>query len=174
MDFEECVLGRRSIRKFRPGKVPDELIKHALELANAAPSAGNLQAREFIVVRDPSRKQQLSQAALGQSATTHADVDIVFCANLKRIADYGKRGAELYVLQDTAAAIENFILYIHSQGLGTVWIGAFNEDAVSKALELPPHIRPLAIVPVGVPGEAPVPSRKRPIDDMTHKEKWPG
>ena len=174
MDLEECMLGRRSIRRYRNGKVPDEIVRHALELANAAPSAGNLQAREFIIVRDLERKQLLSKAALGQSEPYQADLNVVFCANLQRIGNYGKRGKELYVLQDVAAAIENFLLYVHSQGLGAVWIGAFNEKAVSDALELPPHIRPLAIVPVGIPGEVLEPPDRRPLDETTHMEKWPG
>jgi len=172
MDIENCILGRRSVRKYRPGDVPDTVIRFGLELANAAPSAGNLQAREFVVVRDAEIKGKLSQAALGQSQPGMSDVTVIFCANLNRIASYGNRGAELYVLQDVAAAVENFLLYMHSQGFGAVWIGAFNENAVSEILELPKYIRPLAIVPVGLPGEVPSPSPKRPLNDIIHSEKW--
>lgn len=172
MDIESCMLGRRSIRAYRRGIVPDAVIRFGLELANAAPSAGNLQAREFIVVTEEPVRRALSEAALGQSEPTAAPVCVVFCANLERIKSYGRRGSDLYVLQDIAASIENFLLYIHSQGFGAVWIGAFNESAVSRALELPHFIRPLAIVPVGVPGEVPSPPKKRPLDEMIHREKW--
>ena len=172
MDIESCMLGRRSIRAYRHGDVPDAVIRFGLELANAAPSAGNLQAREFIVVTEASVKKALSEAALGQEGPIAAPVCVVFCANLERIESYGRRGSDLYVLQDVAASIENFLLYIHSQGFGAVWIGAFNESGVSRALRLPHYIRPLAIVPVGIPGEVPSPPSKRPLDEMVHRETW--
>lgn len=172
MDIESCMLGRRSIRAYRHGKVPDAVIRFGLELANAAPSAGNLQAREFIVVTEEPIKKALSEAALGQVQPIAAPVCVVFCANLERIESYGRRGSDIYVLQDVAASIENFLLYVHSQGFGAVWIGAFNESAASKALELPHYIRPLAIVPVGAPGEVPGPPRKRLLEEMIHREKW--
>jgi len=159
MDIESCMLGRRSIRAYRHGDVPDAVIRFGLELANAAPSAGNLQAREFIVVTEASVKKALSEAALGQEGPIAAPVCVVFCANLERIESYGRRGSDLYVLQDVAASIENFLLYIHSQGFGAVWI-------------LPHYIRPLAIVPVGIPGEVPSPPSKRPLDEMVHRETW--
>lgn len=172
MNLESCILSRKSVRKYRPGTISDAVIRFGLELANAAPSAGNLQARDFVVVRDSSIKAALSEAALNQPQPKNADVVVVFCANLERISSYGKRGAELYVLQDVAAAIENFLLYIHSQGLGAVWIGAFNERAVARILDLPPSVRPLAIIPVGLPGEVPLPDQKRDLGDIIHREKW--
>ncbi|MDH4123491.1 MAG: nitroreductase family protein, partial [Thermoplasmata archaeon] len=88
------------------------------------------------------------------------------------ISSYGNRGEEFYVLQDVAAAVENFLLYIHSQGLGAVWIGAFNDAEVSRILALPPMIRPVAIVPVGIPGEVPARRPRRNLDDLIHREKW--
>lgn len=172
MEIENCILGRRSIRVFRPGTVPDAVIRFGLELASAAPSAGNLQAREFIVVRDRALREKISEGALNQTGPVTSDVTVVFCSNMERISSYGRRGLDLYVLQDVAAAVENFLLYIHSQGFGAVWIGAFNENAISEALELPPLIRLLAIVPVGISGEAPAPPRKRALDEMIHHEKW--
>ena len=164
--------GRRSIRRFKRGSISDEVIRHGLELANAAPSAGNLQARDFIIVRQPAQKRALTEAALGQEEIKEADLAVIFCANLERISSYGNRGEEFYVLQDVAAAVENFLLYIHSQGLGAVWIGAFNDAEVSRILALPPMIRPVAIVPVGIPGEVPARRPRRNLDDLIHREKW--
>jgi nitroreductase len=172
MDVENCITGRRSIRKYKPGRVSDEVIRRGIELAEAAPNAGNLQEREYVIVRDVTVKKALSTASLGQPQPQKADVVIVFCSSEVRISDYGKRGIELYAPQDVAAAVQNFLLYIHSQGLGAVWIGAFNESQVSDALGLPRHIRPIAIVPVGLPGEVPKQSEKRPLDGKIHREKW--
>lgn len=174
MELESCILGRRSIRDFRPGRVPDELILTGLRLASAAPSAGNSQEREYIIVRDRVQKERLMNAALGQESIIESDVTVAFCGDLERIsARYGKRGREFYVFQDVAAAIQNFLLYIHSQGLGAVWIGAFNDSEVSEVLALPHYIKPIALVPVGKPGEVPQTPPRRDLDEMIHWEKWP-
>lgn len=118
MDVENCIMGRRSIRKYKPGRVSDEVIRRGIELAEAAPDAGNLQEREYVVVRDATIKKALSAASLGQPQPKTADVIVIFCSSEERISGYGKRGIELYAPQDVAAAVQNFLLYIHSQGLG--------------------------------------------------------
>ncbi|MEM2839179.1 MAG: nitroreductase family protein [Thermoplasmata archaeon] len=174
MDLESCILGRRSIRSFRPGHVPDEVILTGLRLASAAPSAGNTQEREFIIVRDRAQKERLMNAALGQESILESDVTVAFCGDLDMISSrYGKRGREFYIFQDVAAAVQNFLLYIHSQGLGAVWIGAFNDSEVSKVLGLPHHVIPIALVPVGKPGEVPRAPPRRELKEMLHLEKWP-
>jgi nitroreductase len=172
MDVENCITGRRSVRKFKRGNVSDELVRRGIELAESAPDAGNVQEREYVIVRDPEVKKALSAASLGQPQPQTADVVVVFCSSEERISKYGKRGIELYAPQDVAAAVQNFLLFIHSQGLGAVWIGAFNEAMVSEALGLPRFIRPMVIVPVGLPGEVPNPVEKRPLAEKTHMEKW--
>lgn len=172
MDVESCILGRRSVRKYKPGRVSDEVIHRGIELAEAAPCAGNLQEREYVVVRDVAVKKAISDAALGQPAPQNADVVVVICANNVRMDRYGRRGIDLYSAQDAAAAAQNFLLYIHSQGYGAVWVGAFNESQVREALHLPPFIRPMVVIPVGLPGEVPNPSDKLPLDDKIHKDEW--
>lgn len=165
-------MGRRSVRKYKPGRVSDEVIRRGIELAESAPDAGNLEEREYIVVRDPAVKKALSAASLGQPQPQTADVVVVFCSSDERISDYGKRGTELYAPLDVGAAVQNFLLFIHSQGLGAVWIGAFSETKVSEALGLPRYIHPMAIVPIGLPGEVPSQAEKRPLDEKIHREKW--
>lgn len=172
MDVTTCIEGRTSIRDFRPDSIGDDIIDKALEMANLAPSAGNLQARDFIVVRNERTKKSLKEAALDQEYVLSAPVVVVFCANLERIRDYGERGRTLYCLQDVAAAVENFMLYLHSVGLGTVWIGAFHEKRAGETLGLPPHVRPVAIVPVGVPSVKGTPRGRLPLGQLVHREKW--
>jgi len=143
-----------------------------IEYANLAPSAGNLQAREFIIVDDPEIKKRLSIASLDQDFIVEAPVNIVVCADLDRIDPYGKRGRELYCLQDAAAAVEHILLLATDYDLGTCWVGAFDENKVSKILNLPPYIRPVAIIPIGYPkGEIETTSR---IDtkDLIHHNRW--
>lgn len=172
MDVVSCIEGRTSIRAFKPDPVEDAVIDEGLRLANMAPSAGNLQARDFIVVRSAATKKALMQAAYTQEFVRTAPVLVVFCANLDRIAHYGDRGRGLYCLQDVAAALQNFSLFLHSKGLGSVWIGAFDEAEAAAALGTPPHVRPLAIVPIGYPAEGGLRRKRLPLDQLVHREKW--
>jgi len=172
MDVERCIEGRRSIRSFRAEGLDDRVVAEALRMANLAPSAGNLQARDFIVVKDQGTKKALAEAALDQDFVSEAPVVVVFCANLQRIGHYGERGRSLYCLQDTAAAVENMLLYLHSKGVGSVWVGAFDESRVRKILSVPSEGRPVAIVPIGYPAEEGSKTRRIDQDRIVHREKW--
>ena len=172
MDIETCIEGRRSIRAFRLDPVDDSVISEALRMANLAPSAGNLQARDFVVVKDASTKKVLAEVAYGEDFVSSAPVVIVVCANLQRIDHYGERGRTLYCLQDSSAAIENMILFLHSKGIGSVWVGAFDEEGVRTALRVPSEARPIAIVPIGYPAEKGTKTSRIPLDRIVHKEKW--
>lgn len=173
MEIEECIEGRRSIREFRPEPIDDSIVREALRMANLAPSAGNLQARDFIVVKDDSTKKALAEAAYDQDFVRSAPVVIVFCANHQRVSwRYGDRGRTLYCLQDTAAAIENMILYLHSKGIGSVWVGAFDEMKARRILSVPDHSRPVALVPIGYPAEKGMWTDRISLDELVHSEKW--
>lgn len=172
MEVAECIEGRTSIRSFRADPVDDAVVKEALRMANLAPSAGNLQARDFIVVREARTKRALAEAAYGQDFVRTAPVVIVCCANLERIGHYGERGRNLYCLQDVAAALQNMTLYLHSKGLGSVWVGAFDEEKARIAVGAPMSLRPVALMPLGYPAEKGVHGRRLPLDSVTHWEKW--
>ncbi len=173
--MRECLdllFSRVSIRKFKSDDIDDDTVKLLLEAANAAPSAGNLQARDFIVVRDAKMKLELAKASLRQMFIAEAPVVIVVCANYPRsMRVYGERG-RLYAEQDATAAVENLLLAVTALGLGAVWVGAFDEERVSELLELPEYVRPIAIVPIGYPAEKPGRRSRYPIDMLTHYEKW--
>jgi nitroreductase len=175
MELKECLrllYERVSIRKYLSKDVPDELIIELLKAGNAAPSAGNLQARDFVVVKDPKTKRKIAEAALEQMFIATAPVVIVVCANYPRsMRIYGDRG-KLYAEQDATAAIENILLAAHALGLGAVWVGAFYESAISKILKLPDYAKPVAIVPVGWPAEKPGRRSRYPIQELVHWEKW--
>ncbi len=172
MDIVDCIERRMSIRTFEQDPIDDSLVIEALRLANLAPSAGNLQARDFVIVRDVAVKKQLMEAAYRQDFIRSAPVVIVFCANLNRIAHYGARGRDLYCLQDVAAAVENVMLYLTSIGLASVWVGAFDERKVAEALSLPPDVRPVAMVPIGRGAETGVRRKRLPLEKLVHRDRW--
>lgn len=172
MDVVECIESRTSIRSFKPDPIDDSTLNEALRVANLAPSAGNLQARDFIIVKNIHAKKALSAAAYNQDFVKSAPAVIVVCANLDRIGHYGDRGRTLYCLQDAAAAIQNMMLYLHSKGIGSVWVGAFDERKAADSLGLPEHARPVAIVPIGYPAETGVRRKRLQQSQIVHKEKW--
>ena len=149
MDLKDTIQQRYSVRRFSNKRVPLNLIHEIIKFANLAPSAGNLQARDFIIVDDLEIKKRLSNAALNQEFIVEAPINIIVCANLNRISSYGKRGRELYCIQDSAAAIEHILLLAVDNALGACWIGAFDEIEVTKILNLPSYAKPVAIIPIG-------------------------
>jgi len=148
--------------------VDDKLIGVMLYSATHAPSAGNTQGWHFIVVKDEDVKKKLAEAALRQRFIAEAPVVIVVCIDKEKvIMRYGKRGEAFYSIQDTANAAMIMMLAAHGLGLSTCWVGAFDEDRVGHALELPEQLRPVAIMPVGYSDEAPRKPRRIPFEQLT-------
>ncbi|TAN36270.1 MAG: nitroreductase family protein [Candidatus Methanoperedens sp.] len=168
----EAIEGRRSIRKFKDSSIGKEVIKELLKAAQMAPSAGNLQARDFIVVSEKKIKEQLTKAALDQPFVEHAPIVIVVVANIERSSlKYGSRG-ELYAIQDATASVMNLLLAAYSRGLATCWVGAFDENAVCIILGLPHKIKPIAIIPIGYSDEKPNAPPRMELDRVVHWETW--
>ncbi|MBC7248890.1 MAG: nitroreductase family protein [Anaerolineae bacterium] len=153
MDFWKAIEKRHSVRRFNvEHDVAPEVVERILQAAILAPSAGNRQPWHFFVVRDAEIKKLLVKAAWGQRFIAEAPVVIVVCAEPARsAARYGPRGSNLYCLQDTAAATEHILLAATALDLGSCWVGAFDERAAAQVLQLPEHLRPVAIVPIGYP-----------------------
>jgi nitroreductase len=172
MEFFEVVRARHSIRAFEPREIEQEKLDKILETANRAPSAGDLQAYEIYLVRDPEKKAGLVRAAWGQSFIAEAPVVLVFCANPARSGvKYGERGRTLYALQDATIAAAHVQLAVTALGLGSVWVGAFSEPTASEVLGLPAGLRPIAIMPIGYPAETPTPTPRRSLADLVHEIK---
>lgn len=170
MDILDIIKNRRSIRRFKSREIEEEKIEKLLEAVKWAPSAGNLQARDIILVRDKYTKEKIAEAALSQDFISEAPLVFVFCANKEKSRRrYGHRGEELYCIQDTTASIENLILEAYSLDLGTCWVGAFDEEELRKMLGIPQNVRPIAIIPVGYADEKPLAPRRN-LD--LHEDKW--
>ena len=169
MEFWEVIQARRSVRQFQPDKqVRDEQVRRLLEAALISPSAGNRQPWHFYVVRSKEIKAGLVEAAHGQAFVAQAPVVIVVCADAARSASrYAERGRELYCIQDTAIAATQIVLAAVDMGLGTCWVGAFDEERAAAALHLPQVLRPVAILPIGYPvKESGGRTSRRPLDEV--------
>jgi nitroreductase len=170
MDFFDVVAARKSVRAFMEGNAEEEKLRRILETANQAPSAGNLQAYEIFVLRKAADRRALARAALGQEFVASAPVSLVFCANPGRaVPRYGQRGARLYALQDATIACTYAMLAATALGMATVWVGAFHDDEVRRAIRGPQDVLPVAILPIGYPAEKPERTSRRPLGDLIHE-----
>ena len=173
MDVLEAIKERRSVRAFTDEKVSEEDVERLLDAARWAPSAGNTQPLELVVVKGMETKRKLAEAALNQTLIQKASVVIVVCADVTRSSrGYGSRGEQLYSIQDTAAATENILLAAQELGLATCWVGAFHEKEVAKAVNAPKNMKPVAIVPVGYPAVRPAAPQKRAFNEIVHYETF--
>lgn len=167
MEVMEAIGSRRSSRAFRPDPVSEQQVAQLLKAAIWAPTAGNVQPWFFYVVRDAYLKGKLVQAALGQRFIAEAPVVIVVCADLQRAQSaYKQRGVELYCLQDTAAACQNMLLAAVELGLGSCWVGAFDEKAVAQLLHIMPNHRPVAILCFGKSAQIPRNPGRRRLEEV--------
>jgi nitroreductase len=169
MNMYEVIEARRSVRAFQPRVIEPDKLEAVLRAANLAPSAGNLQAYEIHLIQDSRTRQALAVAALGQSFLAQAPVALIFCAHASRSARYGRRGAELYCVQDATVAAAYAQLAATALGLATCWVGAFDDAAVIRAAELPAGQRPVAILPLGYAAENPPPTPRRALTDLVHR-----
>jgi nitroreductase len=173
MNVFETMTNRKQIRKFKPDPIDDKMIGVALHMATQAYSAGNVQEWYYIVVRDNGLKQKLFEAALKQDFVKDAPVDIIACADIRKIGEkYGKRGEIVYSIQDTAYATQNLLLALEGLGLGSYLLQSFNEDKVKDILTLPENIRPVAIISVGYPDESPEKLYRIPFENLTWVDEW--
>ena len=173
MELFEAIKNRRSIRKFKDEVPDDELIEKIVEAGIWAPSAGDLQSWDAVIVKDEQKKVQIAVAAYVQEFVAKAPVLIVMCANTASAgARYGERGRELYCIQDASCAALNMMLRAYDLGLGSAWVGAFKEEDIAAELDLPAHVRPVALIPIGYPDEDAEAPERRTIEEVVHKEKY--
>jgi nitroreductase len=171
-DFHAFLAGRSSVREYDGEAVTEEEIAYLLKCASRAPSAGNLEAWDVIVVTAEDTRLALAEAAFGQVHLEQAPLILAVCSNYVRsMSRYGERGI-LYALEDATIACTYMMLAAHSKNLHTCWTGAFDDDAVREVLDLPPHLRPIALLAVGkghLPGKL---AERIAVGEHVHRETW--
>lgn len=170
MDVYEAIEHRKSVRSFKGDDVPEAIISRLLEAARLAPSASNRQEWRFIVVRDQATRKQLAVAASGQKFVGEAPVVLACCAETD--GHVMACGQACYPI-DVAIAIDHITLGATADGLGTCWIGAFNEKEVKTILDIPAQIRVVGLLPIGYPKDPSRVKKKRlPLKDIVRHERW--
>lgn len=163
----ELCKNRHSIRNFINKPVSEEKIKRILEIVQTAPTAGNLQAYQVVVIQNNDIKEKLVGAALGQSFIKEAPIVMVFLALPNESGKrYRQRGINLYAIQDATIACTHAMLGAQTLGLASTWVGAFNEEEVQKAINADQTQIPIAILPIGYAEKEPYPTQRRSIEDI--------
>lgn len=157
MDTIQVIMDRRSVRKYEKAPVKDEDLRTILEAGRQAPSGGNRQPWEFVVVTDDDLKQKVAEACNGQMWVADGGV-IIAALGLPKVS-------EKWWVVDPTIALQNMILAATALGYGTCWIGAFKEDAVKSLLNIPEDVRVICLTPVGAPSsQPPAKPRKEPAE----------
>lgn len=170
VDFFDAVANRHSVRAFAPREVERSKVTRILQAANAAPSAGNLQAYQIYLASGRADRLALAYAALSQMFIAEAPIVLVFCAVPARSErKYRSRGRDLYCLQDATIAAAYAQLAASALGLGSVWVGAFDEGEVRRALDIPGDERPVAIIAIGYAAERQEHTPRRELDDLVRE-----
>lgn len=169
MEAIEAILSRRSIRNYTKQAISDEQIEMLLRAGMAAPSAGNQQAWEFIVIDDRRLLEAIPTVHPYAQMCAKAPLCLAICADPSREKYPG------FWIQDCSAATQNVLLAAHALGLGAVWLGIApggdRARQVAGLLGLPDNIEPLALIAIGHPAET-VPPVDRYDQGKTHHNQW--
>lgn len=171
-DLSQFLSSRASVRRYQDRDVPPDVLEQILTLASSAPSAGNVESWDVVVVRDPSVREVLADAALSQEHVANAPVLLVICANYVRsMTRYSERGI-LYALEDATIAGTYLMLGAHAAGLSSCWTGGFDDQMVRDVLLLPAHIRPVTILTLGYGAEAALSPTRKDVHEHVHQDGW--
>jgi len=184
MEFFEALSTRRSIRRYQERPVEDEKLRAVLDAVRASPSWANGQCPRLVVVKDAATKQGLGELSFLESffapkgyksnpamkALAQAPVVIVLCADP---AHSGTVRGQEYYLADCGIAAQSMMLAANAQGLGTVFVGIFQEEPLRDLLGIPENIRVVGLFPLGYPAEGKKEGPKRkPLEEICSYEKW--
>ncbi len=173
MDIFQVIENRRSIRKYKDTPVEWAKIEQVLDAARLAPSWKNMQCWRFLVLDGPEKREALLAAFPddnpGKRAIGQAPVVIVVCADP---AESGVENGIDYFVADTAIAFEHLCLAAHALGLGSCWMGLYDEAVASKALDIPAGMRVVGITPLGYPDQEPKARPRKELAEIAYFNEW--
>jgi len=180
MDFYNVIKTRRSVRAYRSDPIPEEILNRVLDAARCAPSGNNCQPSRFILVTEPRVKQELAELCDKQTFIAEAPTLIVACGceippkSCSCVGNYGGYMGKYSMLVNVAIAVDHLTLAARAEGLGTCWIGAFDNEAIKEYLEVPGNVQVVALTPLGYPQGDPFRETedRLPLTGLVCKERW--
>ena len=184
MELFEAMKTRRSVRAYQDKPVEDEKLRSVLDAVRMAPSWANMQCWRMVVVKDKETREKISDLSYVESyfspkgyksnpskkALAAAPVVIALCADP---ALSGVLWDQNYYLVDAGIAAQNLMLAARGQGLGTVFVGVYDEEKLKKLLNIPASIRIVGLLPLGYPtGETKDGPKRKPLDEICFNGQW--
>lgn len=175
MTARDCILGRRSIRKFKPDPVSHELLGRIVEAASYSPSWKHTQITRYIAVEGALKEKIAKEGTSiypGNGAIISGAPVLIAVTVIKNRSGYERDGSystprkDGWQMFDAGIASQTFCLAAHELGLGTVILGLFDQAAVEKMLSLPEDRELVALIPVGYPDETPAAPRRKPVEEL--------
>ena len=170
MSFLDLAAKRYSVRAYKADGVEEEKLQAVLEAARLAPTAGNRQPFQIIVIRTKGREAELKRI-YPQEWFSQAPVVVGICTIPAKA--FKRSDGKNYADVDATIAMDHLILAAADLGLGTCWIGAFDCAAAREVLRAPQGVEPIAFTPIGYPGDAPRPKKRKPLSDLVLEERYP-
>jgi len=165
MNCVERVLTRRSIRKYKNKSIADIVLQNILEAGRLAPTATNSQPWHFVIARDQKAKEAFSFGGFNKFTRDAAFIVLGLYKPSEVII-------EKLSLMDVTIALQNMVVAAWVQGVGSCWMGAFDEPRLKDTLNLPADSRIVGAVAFGIPDENPVQPFKKPLNEIVHFDKW--
>ena len=180
MDLMEAIKGRRSIRKYKPDAVPEEVLQKVMEAVRWSPSWANTQCWEVIVVKDPQVKSELAETLAKGNPAFSSMIDapfvIVLCGK-KGVSGFKKGEAATvkgdWLMFDTGIAMQSLCLAAYGQGLGTVVVGLFDHKKAEEIVGLPQNVEVVAMTPLGYPAAQGSTPRRKEVSEFVFHERYP-
>lgn len=185
MGLHDVLMARRSVRHFEDRPVPDSILGQLLDVANNAPSGGNIQPLSIIVVRDPAGREKLAEIVGGQPWVKNAPLSLIFCIDFNRVKAWARsfdvefRGESalcsfLIAYADVMCAAQNVVVLAQDRGLGSVYVGTIlcAIEEARRQFELPKYVVPIMVLTIGYPKSTPKHIPKLQTNDVVHHEKY--
>lgn len=169
MEFSELIKKRYSVRAYKPDPVEDQVLNQVLEAARLAPTAGNRQPFQLIVIPTAGRGAELR---LIYDRDWFVQAPLVICACGIPAQGWVRQDGKNYTDVDVAIVMDHLILAATSLGLGTCWIAAFDPTAAREVLGLPDGVEPIAFTPLGYPADQPKPKKRKALSELVRHERW--
>lgn len=173
MEFYEVIKTRRSIRSYSSKMPPQEALDRILEAVRISPSGSNRQPWKFIMVTDPEKRENLAAACGNQGFVGEAPVIVVACGYDVKFNRGGYMGEKSFLV-DVSIAFTHLVLAARAEGLGTCWIGSFQNDEIKKLLEIPDDYDVVAVTPLGYPmgEEFRETDSRKPLSEITSMDRF--
>ncbi|MFH1425461.1 MAG: nitroreductase family protein [archaeon] len=171
MEFDKLVRVRKSVRSFSKKKASWKQVLEAIDAAVQGPFAGNNNNLRFLIVEDKKIIFELA-GTCEQDWIAESEILVVVCSDDEHLETiYGERG-RVYSRQQAGAAIQTIMLSLAEVGLGSCWVGAYDDDEVRDKLEIPGNIQIEAIIPIGYESVKERKKPKRKLESVLNWEKW--